>query len=234
MSRTTTHGLRDAASTAPEQRAVHPDVGDADLASAASVLKEVGPDFEEHSPSTRGYKIRRLLLASDLLALVGAFGAMVLANTLADRHAFFDTSVIPVFLILIPAWITLAGLVGLYHLSERRVDESFADEIGPITMVTTVWSWLLLVVSSGLTKAPIELLGPIIAWATAIALALVFRAVARRIARARPWFRQPVLLIGSDEAVDRVLSRVFRHPELGLDPIASICIWRNSYEVRPL
>ncbi len=27
-----------------------------------------------------------------------------------------------------------------------------------------------------------------------------------------------MLLIGSDEAVDRVLSRVFRHPELGLDP----------------
>ena len=40
-------------------------------------------------------------------------------------------------------------------------------------MVTTVWSWLLLVVSSALTKAPIELLGPIIAWATAIVLVLM-------------------------------------------------------------
>jgi lipopolysaccharide/colanic/teichoic acid biosynthesis glycosyltransferase len=43
-----------------------------------------------------------------------------------------------------------------------------------------------------------------------------------------------VLLIGSEEAVERVLSRVFRHPEFGLDPIASICIWRDSYEVQAL
>jgi len=204
------------------------------MATAASVLRHASSVDEHHNPTLRGYRIRRLLLVSDLLALVGAFGAMVLANELANRTTFFDTSVTPVFLALIPAWIMLAGLIGLYHLSERRVDESFADEIGPVAMVTTVWSWLLLVVSSALTKQPIELLGPIIAWATAIGLVLLLRAIARRIARASAWFRQPVLLIGSDEAVDRVLSRVFRHPELGLDPIASICIWRDSYEVRGL
>jgi exopolysaccharide biosynthesis polyprenyl glycosylphosphotransferase len=198
------------------------------------MLREPPAVQARRDPTTRGYRIRRLLLASDLLALGVAFGAMILANVAAGRSGFFESNLIPIFIVLTPAWVMLAGLVGLYHLTERRVDESFADEVGPVAMVTTVWSWLLLVVSSALTDTPVELLGPIIAWATAIACAVLFRAVARRIARASSWFRQSVLLIGSDEAVDQVLSRVFRHPELGLDPIASVCIWRDSYEVRSL
>jgi exopolysaccharide biosynthesis polyprenyl glycosylphosphotransferase len=205
-----------------------------ELLAQAAVLKQASPRFEEHSPSRRGYRLRRLLVVSDLVALTAAFGAMVAANAVAGRQNFFDSSVIPVFVALIPAWITLAGLVGLYHLSERRVDESFADEIGPVATVTTVWSWLLLVASSALTKAPIELLGPIVAWATAIVLVLTLRAVARRIARGSAWFRQPVLLIGSDEDIDRVLNRIHRHPELGLDPLASVCIWPDSHALIPL
>ncbi len=210
-----------------------PDIDD-DLAAATTLLKEVGPTIEKHTPALRGYRIRRLLLVSDIIALVGAFGAMVLANELASRDAYLHTAVVPVFFALMPAWLILAGLVGLYHLSERRVDESFADEIGPVIMVTTVWSWMLLVASSAFTKSTIELLGPIVAWASAIVLVLLLRTVARRIARASTWFRQPVLVIGADDAVERVLSRVLRHPELGLDPIASICIWRDSYELRAL
>jgi exopolysaccharide biosynthesis polyprenyl glycosylphosphotransferase len=204
------------------------------LEAAASALREPDVTQPKQNPTTRGYKIRRLLVASDLAALALAFGVMIVANLAAQRSGFFHTPLIPVYIALVPVWIMLAGLMGLYHLSERRVDESFADEVGPVAMITTVSSWLLLVISSAVTDSPIELLGPIVAWAAAIVAVVVFRAIARRIARASSWFHQPVLLIGSDEAVDRVLSRVFRHPELGLDPIASICIWRDSYEVRTL
>jgi exopolysaccharide biosynthesis polyprenyl glycosylphosphotransferase len=159
---------------------------------------------------------------------------MVLANTVAGREWFLGTPVVPVFLALVPAWLFLAGLLGLYHLSERRVAESFADEIGPVATVTTVCSWLLLVVSSAITSQQIELLGPIVAWATAIILVLTFRTVARRIARGSVWFRQSVLLIGGDEDIDRVLRRIHRHPEFGLEPVAAVCIDHDSHTLRPL
>jgi exopolysaccharide biosynthesis polyprenyl glycosylphosphotransferase len=197
------------------------------------VIKDAGRGLGGYSPMRRGYMIRRLLLASDLLALGCAFGLMVLVTSVAGRAAV-GPLLTGVFIALVPVWVTLASLVGLYHLSERRVDQSFADEIGPVAMVTTVWSWLLLICASALTAAPIELLGPMAAWLGAILAVLALRGVARRIARNSAWFRQPVLLIGSAEDIDRVLSRVIRHPELGLDPIASICMWEDSYEVRPL
>ena len=63
---------------------------------------------------------------------------------------------------------------------------------------------------------------------------ICLRAVARQVARGSVWFRQPVLVIGGDEDIERVLSRVGRHPELGLEPIAAIRIWPDTYEVQPL
>lgn len=203
------------------------------LVFAASVIKDAGQGPRDCNPMRRGYMIRRLLLVCDLVALSSAFGLMELVISLAGRPGT-GPLLTGVFIALIPIWVMLASLVGLYHLSERRVDQSIVDEIGPVAMITTVWSWLLLIVASALSVAPIELLGPMVAWLSAILAVLAFRALARRIARNSAWFRQPVLLIGSPEAIDRVLSRVIRHPELGLDPIASICMGEDSYEVRPL
>ena len=203
-----------------------------ELSQLAGALRHADPRLAELDPARRGYLLRRLLLVSDLLAIALAYGCTVAAYAFAGRN--LDPALATQFVALVPVWVLLAGLVGLYHLSERRVDQSFADEVGPVATVTTVWAWLLMVVGAMVSTAPTELLGPMVAWIAAIGIVLCLRAFARRLARGSTWFRQPVLLIGASEDIERVLSRVLRHPELGLDPIAAIRVWREDYEVQPI
>jgi len=218
----------------PEVARVEPQPrrGTSELSRLAGALRHADPRLAELDPARRGYLLRRLLLVSDLLAIALAYGCTVAVYAFAGRN--LDPSLTIQFIALVPIWVLLAGLVGLYHLSERRVDQSFADEVGPVATVTTVWAWLLLIVGAMVSTAPTVLLGPMVAWAAAIALVLCLRAFARRLARGSTWFRQPVLLIGASEDIERVLSRVLRHPELGLDPVAAIRVRRDDYEVQPI
>ncbi|MFL5870091.1 MAG: sugar transferase, partial [Solirubrobacterales bacterium] len=171
-----------------------------------------------HPDATRrSYLIHRLLLASDLFALAVAYGAMIGANALAGR-TLVDADNLVAFGLTVPIWILLSSVLGLYHLYERRVDHTFADELIPVFLVTTVWAWFYLGVYSGLAQGVTELRGPGVLWATAIVAVLCARGLARHLAARRAWFRQPVMLIGQRDDVDRVLARIDRHPECGLDP----------------
>jgi exopolysaccharide biosynthesis polyprenyl glycosylphosphotransferase len=134
----------------------------------------------------------------------------------------------------VPVWVALAHAVGLYHLPERRVDHSFADELGPVFLVTTVWLWLDLLVSAAILPGSIGLKGPATLWIAVIVAVLVARATARRIARDRAWYRRPIVLIGDREGTDRILSRILRHPEWGLDAVSRLCVEGERVELDSL
>jgi lipopolysaccharide/colanic/teichoic acid biosynthesis glycosyltransferase len=74
-------------------------------------------------------------------------------------------------------------------------------------------------------------LGPTVLWVSMISMVLCLSALTRRIARDGMWFRQPVMLVGDSGDVDRVLRRVLRHPEFGLDPIVAIRTRRRSLTI---
>jgi exopolysaccharide biosynthesis polyprenyl glycosylphosphotransferase len=176
---------------------------------------------ERPDAARRSYLIHRLLLGSDLLALVLAYGMMLGANAL-DGRPVFDSENLIAFVITLPVWVLAASVVGLYHLYERRVDHTFADELVPVFMVTTVWAWFLLGFDSGLDQQETQLYGIAVLWASAITTVLVSRGIARHLATRRSWFRQPVMLIGSERDADRVLPRIQRHPECGLEPVLAL------------
>ena len=185
---------------------------------------------QDADPARRGFLFRRLLLASDLVALAASFGALVCVNAIAGRQAL-DPIDLAIFLVLTPGWIGMAVLLGLYHLSERRIDHTMVDEVGPIVMVTTLWAWVFVLVAAIVHSGPVELLGPIVLWSFAIVAITGFRVFGRRLAQDATWFRQPVLLIGDASDVDRVLRRVLRHPECGLEPIGAIRAWRGEFSL---
>jgi exopolysaccharide biosynthesis polyprenyl glycosylphosphotransferase len=151
---------------------------------------------------------------ADLLGLVTA-AAVADGFLLLAGRAIAPGSVV-VLAAFVPIWILLAQAVGLYHLAERKLDYTFADEFGPVFLITTVWIWLTTMVSAVLLSGTTELLGPGLVWLSVIVAVLVARAVARKIASHRAWFRRPVLLIGDRDGTDRVLNRLVRHPEWGL------------------
>jgi exopolysaccharide biosynthesis polyprenyl glycosylphosphotransferase len=168
-----------------------------------------------------GYTFRRALLIADVLGLVAAIVAadVVLASTGRGGLALEPLLATIGFA---PVWLFLALAVGLYHLPDRRVDHTFADEFAPVFLVTTVWSWLDVIATALILNETTELLGPCILWMAAIVVVLTFRAIARRIARGRAWYRRRVLLIGDRRGTDGVLERVLRHPEWGLEVVSRL------------
>ncbi len=168
--------------------------------------------------SRYGYTFRRLLLASDLLAMVVA---IAVAAVVAIPTRYSDVWELVGVVAFVPMWLFLASSVGLYHLAERRIDQSVVEEAAPVFTMTTVWIWLYEIVASGLGARPALLeLGTI--WLVAIVSVLAFRAIARKVARGRSWFRRTVALIGSEQDTAQVLRRIHRHPEWGLEPVVAI------------
>ncbi len=100
------------------------------------------PDSRRHWGDRRGYILRRLLAGADLLALVCA-GAITYATVALVGRATKSADVL-LFLLLLPLWTYIASLLRLYHLAERSFDSSWVDEIAPIVLAATAWSWILL------------------------------------------------------------------------------------------
>ena len=190
----------------------------------AGLTTDDAPRDESHprlGSSRYGYTFRRLLLISDLSGI--AVGVAVAMALYAAVNGQVTIPAHPALLIAsVPLWVLLAHTVGLYHLTERRVDHSAADELGPVFLATTLWVWLVVLSHSALTSAQAQLLEPGLLWIATIAAVLGLRATARAFARGRSWFRRSVVLIGDEDGTEQVLRRIRRHPEWGLDPVAAI------------
>ena len=91
----------------------------------------------------RGWLVRRMLLAADL---VGLIAAMLLAAWLVSRHnnvGVLDARAeVVAFLASLPGWVVIAKLYGLYDHDEERTDHSTADDFSGVFHMVTVCTWL--------------------------------------------------------------------------------------------
>jgi exopolysaccharide biosynthesis polyprenyl glycosylphosphotransferase len=167
----------------------------------------------------RGWVLRRLLAVSDIAALVSAYAVMVAALHIAGR-----TSVsldLTLFVALLPLWPLLATLLKLYHMGDRSLDYSIADQIGPVVLVATVWNWGWLLARAVIGTGPVEVMPSIVLWTAMITLVLSYRFVVIMLSRSTRWYRQRVLMIGSPQDAQRVVRRISRHPEYGLEIVGT-------------
>ncbi len=168
------------------------------------------------SRGRRGYVLRRVLALTDLLALVAAFAVMVAAREIDGRVGVVSLD-LRLFVILLPLWVLVGTLLKLYHVGDRSLDYSLADQIGPVILVATVWNWVWVLARTAFGSGAVEMMPAVVLWAASIGLVLCLRLVAILVARGSRWYRQRVLLIGSSPDVARVVRRIDRHPEYGLD-----------------
>ena len=177
-------------------------------------------DSNGHWRDRRGYILRRLLAGADLLALVCA-GAITLETvTLLGRTS--PSADVLIFLLLLPLWTCIASLLRLYHLAERFLDSSWVDEIGPIVLAATAWSWILLLARGAFESGSVQVLPSIAVWLTMIVTIPIFRSVAKLFARRCSWYRQGVVIVGVPADVGRVARRIRRHPEYALDVLRTM------------
>jgi exopolysaccharide biosynthesis polyprenyl glycosylphosphotransferase len=190
--------------------------------SAAAVASLPLPVRVEHERpvgwpgDVRGYRLRRLLLGGDVVALCGAF--------LGTQLAFGDLEFgdLPLLLLSIPLWVLLAYGHRLYHLDSYRADYGAADEIGPILQMATLWSWSILLALSALRADHIPVPKMALFWALTLILPLALRSATRAFARRQIWYLQNTLIIGPVDEARAILEKILRHREWGLNVVACV------------
>ena len=171
---------------------------------------------ETFAGDNRGFVLRRLLFAGDLVGLSLCWGLALGGAALFATEAYLTADII-LFVALLPAWFLIANAVGIYHLSERRLGHSVVDEVGPIALALTMWSWVFLLARIAFEPGPIDALPSVLLWIVALGVLPATRAALRVFARHQGWYRQRVAVIGTPGDANRVIRRLERHPELGLE-----------------
>jgi exopolysaccharide biosynthesis polyprenyl glycosylphosphotransferase len=166
--------------------------------------------------AVRSGRVHRSLALADSVAIVFT----ITAATLVDRFVAFSSApdhpvVLAIFAVF--AWLVIAGLDGVFHVDDRRIDCSTSDEIFTITRTVGLWIWIVFGIDALLTSpgAP-SVTEPIFISLVAIPTILVARGMTRWVIRKQRWYAQRVVIVGTDADRERVRRTVHRHPEYGL------------------
>jgi exopolysaccharide biosynthesis polyprenyl glycosylphosphotransferase len=149
-------------------------------------------------------RVRRLLLAADLAALVLAFAAVDGYRLLRGAPNEILVEDLPLLLAGLPFWVCFAYAFGLYHMQSRRVEHSVADEIAPIWQMTALWGWSMVIVVTPLGLAQPGVGQLAVFWLTATV------------------YRERALVVGTGAQVDSLVQKVERHPEYAVDVVACV------------
>jgi exopolysaccharide biosynthesis polyprenyl glycosylphosphotransferase len=172
----------------------------------------------------RGWLVRRMLLAADLLGLAIAFIAaqLLLGPDPTASNPVDATMEWVLFFATLPIWILVAKLYGLYERDEERTDHSTVDDLLDVFHMVTVGAWLLIVVAwiSGLARP--DILKIALFWALAIALVTLGRATARTFCRSRITYQQNAVIVGAGEVGQLIGRKLLQHREYGINLVGFV------------
>ena len=171
----------------------------------------------------RGWLVRRMLLAADVVGLVSA---LLLAEWVApvrdSTDAYSPRLEVLAFLLTVPAWVVITKLYGLYNRDDERANHSTADDFGGVFHMVTVCTWLVIVGThlSGVAHPTPQKL--VVFWAVAIALICVARAAARALARRTVAYIQNTVIVGAGDVGQLFARKVLNHPEYGINLVGFV------------
>jgi exopolysaccharide biosynthesis polyprenyl glycosylphosphotransferase len=171
----------------------------------------------------RGWLMRRMLLAADLVGLVTA---MLLAEWLVNWHhslgVLSTSSEILTFLVSLPGWVLVAKLYGLYDHDEERTDHSTVDDFSGVFHMLTVSTWVFAVACwlTGFAHPTLSKL--IIFWALAVALVTLARSGARTLGRRNNAYLQNTIIVGAGDVGQLIAKKLLQHPEYGYNIVGFV------------
>jgi lipopolysaccharide/colanic/teichoic acid biosynthesis glycosyltransferase len=171
----------------------------------------------------RGWLMRRMLLAADVVGLATAFLLVqVLMATGTDPGRIPRMSEILAFLCALPVWIFLAKVYGLYARDEERTDHSTLDELVGVFHLVTVGVWLTFVASwvAGLAHPNVDKV--IAFWFVTIALVTLGRTVARTICRRTLTYFQNTVIVGTGEVAQDVAAKYLSRSDHGVNLVGFV------------
>jgi exopolysaccharide biosynthesis polyprenyl glycosylphosphotransferase len=171
----------------------------------------------------RGWLVRRMLLAADVVGLVSALlVAQWLAPSVDSVDAYSPRLEIFAFLLTVPAWIVITKLYGLYDHDDERANHSTADDFGGVFHMVTVCTWLVIVVTylSDIANPTGQKL--VVFWAAAIAFVCLARAGARALARRNVAYVQNTVIVGAGDVGQLFAKKILNHPEYGINLVGFV------------
>jgi exopolysaccharide biosynthesis polyprenyl glycosylphosphotransferase len=159
----------------------------------------------------RGWLVRRLLLVADLVGLVAAF---VLSQLLV--YGSINPRESAVIVALLPIWILMAKIYGLYDRDEEHADHSTVDDVVGVFHLVTVGVWLLLFASWVTGAANPEFVKAAGFWLLAILFITAGRGIARAAARHSVLYVQNLVIVGAGDIGQLAARKVLQHPEYGI------------------
>jgi exopolysaccharide biosynthesis polyprenyl glycosylphosphotransferase len=170
----------------------------------------------------RGWLVRRMLLAADLIGLVSAFLVAEWLAPVNSADAYSPLVEILAFLVTLPAWVVVTKLYGLYDHDDERANHSTADDFGGVFHMVTVCVGLVTVVAylSDVAHPSVQKL--VIFWACAIALVCVGRAGARTLARRNAAYVQNTVIVGAGDVGQLFAKKLVIHPEYGMNLVGFV------------
>lgn len=171
----------------------------------------------------RGWLVRRMLLAADV---VGLLSALLLAEWLAPARdsvdAYSPQLEVLAFLATIPAWVVITKLYSLYDRDDERPNHSTADEFGAVFHMVTVCTWLVTLVTyaTGIAHPSAPKLA--VFWGGAIAFVCVARAAARALARRSAAYIQNTVIVGAGDVGQLLAKKFLKHPEYGMNLVGFV------------
>ena len=171
----------------------------------------------------RGWLMRRLLLAADVIGLMSAFLLALALGPAAPATDRVDVRwEIVLFAASLPLWVFLMRAHSLYDRDEERSDHSTVDDIFGVFQVVTIGTWSFLAIThlAGLPHPTLPRL--VIFWLTAVLLVPLLRAATRMVGRRHPAYVQNVIIVGSGDVAQLVDSKIRQHPEYRLKVVGFV------------
>jgi exopolysaccharide biosynthesis polyprenyl glycosylphosphotransferase len=163
----------------------------------------------------RTQSLRRQLLTADMLA--GAAGGAIAASV----SGLGAIGLLGLVAGLAIAWPIAAFVCGLYAREDLRTWASGVSEAPKLMLTCLALSWPLLGCLM-LLSAPHPARGALVATLAIAVAAGLTRAAARVKVHRAPELQQRTLIVGSGVVAERLVERLYNHPELGLRPIGYV------------
>jgi exopolysaccharide biosynthesis polyprenyl glycosylphosphotransferase len=174
-------------------------------------------------PVRRGWLIRRMLLAADLVGITLAFAIASFADHPGARQEYVDRArEFALFLAVLPVWVVLAKLYGLYERDEERADHSTSDDLSGVFHLVTVGIWVFFLGARATGLADPPLLRLVLLWALAVVLVTTARSGARAICHRGTAFIQNTLIVGAGDVGQTVARKILGHAEYGLNVVGFV------------
>jgi exopolysaccharide biosynthesis polyprenyl glycosylphosphotransferase len=171
----------------------------------------------------RGWLMRRLLLAADMLGYaVSVVGVELLYGSRGAPDAVPLLEELGLFAAGLPAFLIAAKLFGLYDRDEERADHSTSDDLLRVFLLVTVGVFVLTRLPALAGGADPDLTKFTAFWALAIVAVTAARVVARMVGRHDPSYCQNTLIVGAGEVGQLMARKVLHHPEYGLNLVGFV------------